>query len=76
MPIDDRPNLDTAREKFPNLFRAVDECDRTLKKLRRIRNRGFATDHDVEAARQARDLLLTILDKGHWLKFWEKDDES
>jgi hypothetical protein len=67
MPIDDRPNLPIAETQFVNLVRAIDECEKVLKKLRRWRNAGGASDEDVERARQARDHLLTILDKGNWI---------
>ncbi len=68
MPIDDRPNIALAESQFPNLLDAIDLCEKVLKKLRGLRNKRMASDLDVEAARLARDQLLTILDKGNWIK--------
>lgn len=67
MPIDDRLNLPIAESQFVNLVRAIDECEKVLKKLRRWRNSDRASSEDVERAREARDNLLTILDAGNWI---------
>jgi hypothetical protein len=68
MPIDERRNTEVAEVQFPNLLDAIELCEKVLKKLRGLRNKRLASDLDVEAARSARDNLLTILDKGNWIK--------
>lgn len=68
MPIDDRPNIEAAERQFPNLLDAIELCEKVLKKLRGLRNKGLASDLDVQSARLARDYLLTILDKGNWIR--------
>lgn len=60
-----------------NYSRLLDECpvllnrafvaaERWLKKTRRLRNKGQATDADVEAARQAFYLLRETLVRENW----------
>lgn len=62
-----RPNEPIADKQFPQLMAAIDAADKVLKKLRGLRNKGRASDEDVDAARHARNELLSILDHGHWI---------
>lgn len=62
--FDYRPNQDAARVQFPQLLSAAEQLDKLFKKLRGLRNKGLATDIDVEHAREARRLVLNILDRG------------
>lgn len=64
--FDERENEDLAAEQFPQLMNAVDAADKLLKKIRSLRNKGRASERDVEQAREARRQLLTILDHGNW----------
>ncbi len=66
MPLDDRDELRVVGDQFPQLLDALNACEKLLKKIRSKRNKGLATDLDVECARQARDLLRNILDAANW----------
>lgn len=62
------PNVAIADEFFPRLSRCLKDAENLLKNLRSKRNRGLATDRDVEDARQARDCLRNILLTGNWIE--------
>lgn len=63
MPIDERPWFDRAPEVY---LRALDSCEAALKKARRLRNQGLATDRDVEMLREARGAILSVIDYRAW----------
>lgn len=63
MPYDPRDYLPEAP---PQLAAALEALEKLLKKLRALRNKGRATDADVEDARAARDRVLAVLDRQHW----------
>lgn len=63
MPFDPRDYLPAAP---PQLAAALEATEKLLKKLRTLRNKGRATDADVEDARAARDRVLAILDRQNW----------
>lgn len=60
----------------PQLNEAAHYCEQSLKKLRRLKNRGFATAEDLEDARQARDLIWAILNRGNWRGWWREESEA
>lgn len=51
-------------------------CSELLKKLRRLKNRGFATDEDLEDARIARDAIWRILNRANWRGWWKEQGEK
>lgn len=63
MTIEDRPWLEQAPEQY---LRALAGCEAALKKARRLRNQGLATDKDVELLREARGAVLSVIDYRAW----------
>lgn len=66
MSRDYHPNDDVCEEQFPRLWRAFTAAEACLKKIRSLRNKGRATDVDVENVRTAMDRLRTTINSGNW----------
>lgn len=62
-PVNDRPWLDDAPTQYLD---ALDALEKALKKCRGLRNKGLATDTDVELLRQARGAVLSVIDYRAW----------
>lgn len=63
MPIDDRPWFDEAPLQYLD---ALEALEKALKKARGLRNKGLATDEDVERLREARGNVLSVIDYRAW----------
>lgn len=61
------PHVAIAKQDFPRLARCLADAERLLKTLRGYRNKGKASDQDVEDARTARDALRNVLVTGNWI---------
>lgn len=60
----------------PQLNEAAHFSEQLLKKLRRLKNRGYATDEDLAEARQARDLFWKILNRANWRGWWKNGGDQ
>lgn len=63
MPVNDRPWFDDAPVQYLD---ALDAIEKALKKARGLRNKGLATDEDVERLRDARGSVLSVIDFRAW----------
>lgn len=64
-PEDYSRNLDEAPEQLAGAFVALEKW---IKKARGLRNKGLATDKDVERARAAWELIRESLAEANWRK--------
>jgi hypothetical protein len=63
MPVNDQPWFADAP---PQYLDALDALEKALKKCRQLRNKGLATDEDVERIREARGGVLSVINYRAW----------
>lgn len=63
MPVNEQPWFDDAPVQYLD---ALDALERALKKCRGLRNKGLATDEDVERIREARGNVLSVINYRAW----------